>query len=112
LSWEGLLSAVGGVVLIGILTTVVGSIMAREASSPLSMVASEADRAEGVLRDEHVMAMGQEMFGPHWIAVQVGGVLLLAALIGAAAIVAGGKSGQPRHQETTSETTTSPSEET
>lgn len=112
LSWEGLLSAVGGVVLIGILTTVIGSIMAKEASSPLSMIASEADLAEGVLRDDHVMALGREMFGPHWIAVQVGGVLLLAALIGAAAIVAGGKSVQEPSQESTNETMTSPSEET
>ena len=112
LSWEGLLSAVGGVVLIGILTTAIGSIMVTEASSPLSMVASEADLAEGVLRDDHVMALGREMFGPHWIAVQVGGVLLLAALIGAAAIVAGGKSEQPRLPEETNETTTSPSEGT
>ena len=54
-------------------------------------VRAEAELADGVLNDNHVTALGREMFGPHWIAVQVGGVLLLAALIGAAAIVAGGK---------------------
>ncbi len=111
LSWEGLLSAVGGVVLIGILTTAIGSVMAQEAASPISIAPAEADLAEGILRDDHVMALGGQMFGPHWIAVQVGGVLLLAALIGAAAIVAGGKSLQASSQESANETMTSPSEE-
>ncbi len=104
LSWEGLLSAVAGVVLIGIMTTAIGSVMADEAASPLSIAPTETQLAEGVLTDDHVMALGREMFGPHWIAVQVGGVLLLAALIGAAAIVAGGK-------RDTNETTTSLGEE-
>ena len=112
LSWEGLLSAVGGVVLIGILTTAIGSIMAEEAASPVSIAPAEAELADGVLRDDHVMALGSEMFGPQWIAVQAGGVLLLAALIGAAAIVAGGKSMQGTPQVSANETMTSPSEET
>jgi NADH-quinone oxidoreductase subunit J len=95
LSWEGLLSAVGGVVLIGILTTAIGSILADETVSLFSVAPAEADLAAGVLNDDHVLALGREMFGPHLIAVQVGGVLLLAALIGAAAIVAGGKRLEP-----------------
>ncbi len=113
LSWEGLLSAVVGVVLIGILTAAVSNIMADEATSPFSIAPAEADLAAGVLNDDHVMSLGREMFGPHLIAVQVGGVLLLAALIGAAAIVAGGKplpTPSLSAQEETNETTTSPSE--
>ena len=112
LSWEGLLSAVGGVVLIGILTTAIGSIMSEEATSTASIAPAEVELAEGVLCDDHVMALGREMFGPHWIAVQVGGVLLLAALIGAATIVAGGKTLQRHSEETTNETKASPSEDT
>ena len=114
LSWEGMLSAVGGVVLIGILTTAIGSIMAEEAASRFSMPPVAADLASGVLHDDHVMTLGREMFGPQWIAVQAGGVLLLAALIGAAAIVTGGKSlGAPPEavQRNPHETTTSPGEE-
>ncbi len=102
ISWEGLLSAVGGVVLIGILSTAVGSIMAEQSASPASAPPTQAELAEGVLHENHVMALGQEMFGPHLIAVQVGGVLLLAALIGAAAIVAGGKPAAPEKEQPTS----------
>lgn len=111
LSWEGLLSAVGGVVLIGVLTTAIGSIMAEQAKKPLAGAPSEAELAEGVLTDAHVMALGREMFGPNWIAVQVAGVLLLAALIGAAAIVAGGKTLQPTPDQTTDKSTTSRDED-
>ena len=111
LSWEGLLSAVGGVVLIGILTTAIGSIMAEESANPKLIGPADAELAEGILRNDHVMALGREMFGPQWIAVQVGGVLLLAALIGAAAIVAGGKSLQGSSDGATGESVTSPSEE-
>lgn len=95
LSWEGLLSAVAGVVLIGILTATIGSMMAEEAAAPRPLAPSEAELAAGVLNERHVLALGREMFGPHLVAVQVGGVLLLAALIGAAAIVAGGSPTQP-----------------
>jgi hypothetical protein len=38
-----------------------------------------------------VVQLGRELFGPHLLAVEVGGTLLLAALIGAAVIVARGK---------------------
>ena len=102
MSWEGLLSAVGGVVLIGILSTAIGSVMAEESASPASAPPTQAELAEGVLHENHVMTLGQEMFGPHLIAVQLGGVLLLAALIGAAAIVAGGKPAAQEKEQPTS----------
>lgn len=111
LSWEGLLSAVGGVVLIGVLTTAIGSVMADEAANPLASAPSETDLAEGVLNDAHVMTLGREMFGPNWIAVQVAGILLLAALIGAAAIVGGSKASLPTPEETTKESASSQSED-
>ncbi len=91
LSWEGMLSAVGGALIIGILTTAIGSIMADEASNPAAVRPAATDLASGVLNEDHVMMLGLEMFGPQWIAVQVGGVLLLAALVGAAAMVARGR---------------------
>lgn len=92
LSWEGMLSAVGGAILIGVLSTVVGSLLAGAAGDPVKTASADAQRAAGVLQDGHVAAIGREMFGNHWIAVQAGGLLLLAALVGAAAIVTGGQS--------------------
>lgn len=91
LSWEGMLSAVGGAVLIGLLSTVVGSLLAGAAASPALAAPADAELAAGVLQDGHVAAIGREMFGSHWIAVQAGGLLLLAAIVGASAIVAGGR---------------------
>jgi NADH:ubiquinone oxidoreductase subunit 6 (subunit J) len=45
----------------------------------------------GVLTNDHVATLGQEMFSRRLIAVQVAGALLLAALVGAVAIVTQGK---------------------
>jgi len=91
MSWESLLSAVAGVVLIGILSTTAGSVLRLESESSGAVSITQTERAAGILADDHVASLGRQMFGPHLIAVQVGGVLLLAALIGAAAIVAGGE---------------------
>lgn len=92
LSWEGMLSAVGGAILIGVLSTVVGGLLASESANSAPAVRAEAELAAGVLQDGHVAALGREMFGNYWIAVQAGGLLLLAALVGASAIVSGGRS--------------------
>lgn len=91
LSWEAMLSAVGGAMLIGVLSTVVGGLLA---GGPAGAAAArgEAELAAGVLQDGHVAALGRAMFTDYWIAVQAGGLLLLAALVGAAAIVSGGRS--------------------
>ncbi|MGI6415896.1 MAG: NADH-quinone oxidoreductase subunit J [Thermoguttaceae bacterium] len=92
LSWEGMLSAVGGAILIGVLSTVVGGLLAGASANSAPAVRAEAELAAGVLQDGHVAALGREMFGNYWIAVQAGGLLLLAALVGASAIVSGSRS--------------------
>jgi NADH-quinone oxidoreductase subunit J len=87
-SWEGLLAASTGVVLVGVLSmAVIGALHAPEAVRPPLLV-SEQQRAQGVLTSRHVLALGNELFSRHLIAVEVAGTLLLAALVGAAAIVA------------------------
>jgi NADH-quinone oxidoreductase subunit J len=116
ISWEPLLSAVAGAVLVGLLTgallqasgTALIAGTSPEESSPTAgsgMVIIEplelpippgADQIalrapRGVLTDDHVATLGQEMFSRHLIAVQVAGALLLAALVGAVAIVTQGK---------------------
>jgi NADH:ubiquinone oxidoreductase subunit 6 (subunit J) len=78
--------------LIGVLSTVVGGLLAGESANSAPAARAEAELASGVLQDGHVAALGREMFGNYWIAVQAGGLLLLAALVGASAIVSGGRS--------------------
>lgn len=111
MSWEPLLSAVAGAVLVGLLTGAVlqatGTTLVAQATPedafqatpngplqlPMTPGADEiALRAPGgVLTNDHVATLGQEMFSRRLIAVQVAGALLLAALVGAVAIVAQGK---------------------
>jgi NADH-quinone oxidoreductase subunit J len=86
-SWESLVGAATGVVLIGILTMTLASVLT-DPREPISPPASEEQMAVGVLGAEHVARLGGELFGRHLIAVEVAGVLLLAALVGAAVIVA------------------------
>ncbi|MHB8901151.1 MAG: NADH-quinone oxidoreductase subunit J family protein, partial [Thermoguttaceae bacterium] len=57
-SWEGLLSAASGAVLIGILTTAIGSIVADAALGPHAGPAA-AELASGVLDEDHVMMLGR-----------------------------------------------------
>ncbi len=89
-SWEALLSAATGAVLVGILTMT----LAERARSPLAdgrSPAAAAALARGVLSPQHVAHLGGELFGRHLIAVEVAGTLLLAAVVGAAVIVAQGR---------------------
>jgi len=89
-SWEAILSAAAGMVIVGVLSLTIGSVFstlpamdARQIS-----VSSPEQLAQGVLSPNHVASFGMELFGRHLIAIEVAGVLLLAALVGAAAIVA------------------------
>jgi NADH-quinone oxidoreductase subunit J len=88
-SWEALLSAATGAVLVGILSmTVAGVLTAPASPGPLAIeAASEDAMAQNILAPEHVARLGGELFGRHLLAVEVAGTLLLAALIGAAIIV-------------------------
>lgn len=84
-SWEALVSAASGAVLVGILSmTVSGVLMYSDAGRPQPAPAAEIQG--GVLADQHVAQIGAELFGRHLIAVEVAGTLLLAALVGAAVI--------------------------
>ena len=83
-SWEALVSAATGIVIVGVLSMTIGRVF-----SPTEPIAtpSEEALADGVLTSQHVARLGTELYGRHLIAVDVAGVLLLAALVGAAAIV-------------------------
>jgi NADH-quinone oxidoreductase subunit J len=88
-SWEALISAATGVVIIGVLSMTIGRVLspATSAAPPITVPSAEA-LSDGVLASEHVARLGGELFGRHLIAVEVAGVLLLVAVVGAAAIVA------------------------
>jgi NADH-quinone oxidoreductase subunit J len=91
-SWEALLAATTGAVIVGILSMTLSSVFtaAQRADKPILDV-GEAARAEGILVPQHMARLGEELFGRHLIAVEVAGVLLLATLVGAAVIAAQGK---------------------
>jgi len=92
LSWEALLSAVAGAVMVGTLTMTMasaldapGKAIGEQATSP--QVAKE--RRERILGAEHVARLGGQLFSTHLISVEVAGTLLLVALVGAVAMLAG-----------------------
>jgi NADH-quinone oxidoreductase subunit J len=96
-SWEAMLSASAGAVIVGLLTLTVISVLS--APGPVTETPRRirpADRQASVLAEEHVAHLGAQLFGPHLIAVEAGGTLLLAALVGAAVIVGQEKVGRPR----------------
>lgn len=90
LSFEPLVSAFSGAVLVGILSMTITGVLdeSGEVSRSQRILASD-ERAAGVLTPNHVAAVGTELFDRHLIAVEVSGTLLLVALVGAAAIVTG-----------------------
>jgi NADH-quinone oxidoreductase subunit J len=81
-SWEAMLAAATGAVLVGILSMTIGKLGLDNLKSP-----DAASLQKDILAQEHVAKLGTELFGRHLIAVEVAGTLLLVALIGATAIV-------------------------
>ena len=95
-SWEAFLSAGTGAILVGLLTTVIGRGVgpAAEGAATLPVIAdAERKNADlhGVLAENHVAHLGQELLGRHLITMQAAGGLMLAALVGAVAIVTYGR---------------------
>lgn len=84
-SWESLISAATGAVLVGVMSVVTYNTLVREGQR-LPPPATAERLSENVLSADHVAKLGSELFGRHLIAVEVTGVLLMAALVGAAAI--------------------------
>ncbi len=97
-SWEALVSAALGMVIVGMLSRGVSEVLWAPGPDGRPIVARQAPSNEdlkgGVLADQHVVQIGAELFGRHPIAVEVAGTLLLAALVGAAVIVGQSKTDQ------------------
>jgi NADH-quinone oxidoreductase subunit J len=89
-SWEALLAAAGGVVMVSVLSMTIGNVFTQAtAATPAAILTTPSPQqlADGVLTNEHVARLGGELFGRHLIAVEVAGTLLLVALVGAAVII-------------------------
>jgi len=103
-SWEAMVSAFTGAVLVGILTMMIGS--PENLPSPLAREGGRATSAAQpgpVLEGEGnrpasptVSRLGAELFTRHLVAVEAAGALLFAALVGAAVIVTQGRAAMKR----------------
>ncbi|MFZ5828788.1 MAG: NADH-quinone oxidoreductase subunit J [Planctomycetota bacterium] len=104
-SWEPLIAAATGAVLVGVLSMTVAEVFGEHArvaaaaavnhdtSAPSGAAAALTPPAPealdaNILTPQHVARFGTELFARHLLAVEVAGVLLLAALVGAAVIIA------------------------
>ncbi len=90
-SWEAMLAAATGAVLVGILSMTVGKLSLDQATAHTA-----AQLEKDVLTPDHVARLGAELFGRHLIAVEIAGTLLLVALVGATAIVSTARDGNRR----------------
>jgi NADH-quinone oxidoreductase subunit J len=89
LSWEPLLSALTGAVMVLLLSLALESGLGGTTAAELTAKSpTPAALEKGVLAPEHVAQIGGVLFSRYLIAVEVAGVLLLVALVGASAIIA------------------------
>jgi NADH-quinone oxidoreductase subunit J len=86
-SWEGLLSAFSGAVLVGLLSMTVLGVLDRQSGLSPPVVVTDRDRQDNILNPEHVRLFGEVLFNRYLIAAEAAAVLLLAALVGAVVIV-------------------------
>ena len=107
-SWEAMISAFTGAVLVGVLTTSIGSAITRasggepgaSAPGPSTVVtsphSSPLPAGEGSLAPPTISQLGAVLFTRYLVAVEAAGALLFAALVGAAVIVAQGRAAMKR----------------
>ncbi len=84
MSWEAALSALAGLVMVGVLTASFAHSLNKTPPST---------KPKNILAADHVSRLGGQLFSRHLIAVEVAGALLLVALVGAVAVVAHSRSG-------------------
>ena len=85
LSWEPLLSASSGAVMIGILSMTIAGVLTSHGGQAGPEAASAVSAVHPIAR------LGAELFTRHLVAVEGAGTLLFAALVGAAVIVTQGR---------------------
>jgi NADH-quinone oxidoreductase subunit J len=95
-SWEAMISAFTGAVLVGILTMMIGSAIATAKEVQASAVGATAGADGSVPATPPperftISRLGAELFTRYLVAVEAAGALLFAALVGAAVIVTQGR---------------------
>ena len=90
ISWEGLLAASTGALMVGVLTLTLVWVLnnPREDERPVPPFSTAQLDAKILSPGDHMARLGSELFSRYLIAVEVAGTLLLVALVGAVAIVA------------------------
>jgi NADH-quinone oxidoreductase subunit J len=99
-SWEPLLAACTGAVLIGLLTASI-FLPAEGNATQSGWKVDRIDastRESDILNSDHMAHLGGQLFSRYLIAVEVAGTLLLVALVGAVAIVTQGRQLRPGGQ--------------
>jgi NADH-quinone oxidoreductase subunit J len=118
-SWEAMISAFTGAVLVGVLTMMIGSAITKAEKLPSTRAGERQgvsdDVGRALARPEHegglkptlqkpnpypVSWLGAVLFTRYLVAVEVAGTLLFAALVGAAVIVAQGRAAMKRSAAT------------
>lgn len=92
ISWEPLLGASTGGLLVGLLTHLLRSSLA---SADAGFAAAQPVATNAVLSAEHVAGLGAQLFSRHLIAVEAGGALLLVAVVAAVSITMQGTAKRP-----------------
>ena len=87
-SWEGLLSATAGAVLVGVLTMTLAGMFRPVDQVAVLVPPATAELEQEILATNHVARLGARLFGRHLVAIEVAGTLLLIGLVGAVAIAA------------------------
>jgi NADH-quinone oxidoreductase subunit J len=102
-SWEAMLSAFTGAVLVGILTTMIASAVAQAEAvqvsgggAALTPVADGSVSAATHPAQPTISRLGAVLFTRYLVAVEAAGALLFAALVGAAVIVTQGRAAMKR----------------
>jgi NADH-quinone oxidoreductase subunit J len=91
-SWEPMISAFIGAVLVGLLTTMIGKAIAEAGL----VQAAHAGPAVTSVAPYAISRLGAELFTRYLVAVEAAGALLFAALVGAAVIVTQGRAAMKR----------------
>ena len=96
-SWEPMLSAFTGAVLVGILSMMIGSAITQADAAYVSDAEAATPAAHGAVPaaaqpvPPTIARLGAELFTRYLVAVEAAGALLFAALVGAAVIVTQGR---------------------
>lgn len=81
------LSVMAGTAIVFVLTITLFGVFDATADAKVEPLYNRATMEKGILAEEHVAALGAQLFSQHLIAVEVAGTMLLVALVAAVTII-------------------------